>query len=653
GLIKVDQTAFDNVGISKQGNLLQPLKAANYKKILDEKNQSIELYKKHAFQSGEEQGTSQDSRLSILKKDIEQLNHESQLKLNDLLLDEFNNLKIKYEEKQLTGKAKKRPLTAKDIEVLKPFHWGYHFDKILKNGVDAIITNPPWEIFKPNAREFFLEHNDLVRKSKMDIKNFEKEQKKLLQNPEIAETWLEYQSQFPHISAYYRSSEDYKNQISVVNGKKAGTDINLYKLFLERCFHLLQDGGKCGIIVPSGIYTDLGTKQLREMLFSQTSIDALFGLSNERFIFEGVDHRFKFSLLTFHKGGVTDSFMTAFRINPREAIRVDRLDTFLKNKDEQINIPVSLIRCLSPDSLSVMEFKNDIDIRIAQKMLKFPLLGEKIDGKWNLRLTREFDMTNDSHLFQQQPGKGKLPLYEGKMIHQFTHKYAEPRYWVDEKEGRKAVLGRKGTDSGQKLDYQSYRFVYRSVAASTNERSLIASVIPPNVFFGHSMNASTIFKKGTDGKPLIKPSEILFVTACLNSFVFDFGIRQRVSQNLTMFYIYQMSMPRLTKTDRHFTEIVQRAAKLICTTPEFDELARDVGLNSHKNGVTDECDRAQLRAELDGIIAHLYGLTEGEFGYILSTFPIVAEETKQAALSAYRALIPNSSEVVNRLEQAF
>ncbi|MGB3640943.1 MAG: DNA methyltransferase, partial [Rivularia sp. (in: cyanobacteria)] len=276
GLIKVDETAFDNVGISKQGNLLQPLKAANYKKILDEKNQSIELYKKHAFQSGEEQGTSQDSRLSMLKKDIEQLNQDSQIKLNDLLLDEFNNLKIKYEEKQLTGKAKKRGLTAKDIEVLKPFHWGYHFDKILKNGVDAIITNPPWEIFKPQAKEFFAEYSDLVTKNKMDIKTFEKQQKQLLANPEIAEAWLEYQSQYPYVSAYYRSSEDYKNQISIVNGRKAGTDINLYKLFLERCFHLLRDGGECGIVIPSGIYTDLGTKQLREMLFSQTKVTGLF-----------------------------------------------------------------------------------------------------------------------------------------------------------------------------------------------------------------------------------------------------------------------------------------------------------------------------------------------------------------------------------------
>jgi hypothetical protein len=67
----------------------------------------------------------------------------------------------------------------------------------------------------------------------MDIKSFQKAQKKLLENSEVAAAWLEYQSKFPYVSAYYRSADDYRNQISVVNGRKAGTDINLYKLFLE------------------------------------------------------------------------------------------------------------------------------------------------------------------------------------------------------------------------------------------------------------------------------------------------------------------------------------------------------------------------------------------------------------------------------------
>ena len=82
--------------------------------------------------------------------------------------------------------------------------------------------------------------------------------------------------------------------------------------------------------------------------------------------------------------------------------------------------------------------------------------------------------------------------------------------------------------------------------------------------------------------------------------------------------------------------IVERAAKLICTTPEFDDLAKEVGLGSHKKGVTDPKVRAQLRAELDGMIAHLYGLTESEFAHILSTFPLVAEEVKSAAMEEFQ-----------------
>ena len=43
-----------------------------------------------------------------------------------------------------------------------------------------------------------------------------------------------------------------------------------------------------------------------------------------------------------------------------------------------------------------------------------------------------------------------------------------------------------------------------------------------------------------------------------------------------------------------------------------------------------------LRAELNGQIAHLYGLTETEFAHILNTFPLVTEPVKVAALNAYR-----------------
>ncbi|MFN7555728.1 Eco57I restriction-modification methylase domain-containing protein [Microcystis sp.] len=630
GLIRVDEKSFNLMG---EENILQTLTAQNYQAILAEKNRSIELYKEHAFRLGEVEGTPQENRLQMLRNHIEDVNRESVQKLNQILLDEFSGkLSIKYESAQLTGKAKKRLLTLSDMQSLKPFHWGYHFDKLIteKGGFDVIITNPPWEVFKPQAKEFFSQHSDLVTKNKMDIKTFEKEQKKLLTNPEIAQAWLEYQSQYPHVSLYFRSSEQYKNQISIVNGKKQGTDINLYKLFVEQCFNLLHPRGYCGIIIPSGIYTDLGTKQLREMLFSHCQLGTLFGLSNERFIFEGVDHRLKFFLFDFAKGKNTEVFNAVFRINPREAISKNELEIFLYNKDEQVQISTNLIRKLSPDSLSVMEFKQDIDIHIAEKMSRFPLLGETLPDTWNLKLTSEFHMTNDSYLFKTEPAEGRLPLYEGKMIHQFTHQYALPKYWLDEKEARQALLKRGEVDKGQILDYQTYRLGFRSIARNTDIRTLIVGTIPKNVFCGNSILVSSDIS--------ISNTELIFLEAILNSLIIDFCARQKVSANINMFYIYQLPIPRLKEGDKYFQEIVENAAKLICTTEEFEQLAKEVGIGSHKNGVTEEAERMAIRAKLDAIVAHLYELTPTEFQHILSTFPLVPESVKTATLKAYQTL---------------
>jgi hypothetical protein len=623
GLMHVDDHDFDER--HTQGHLF----VKPYRQVLAEKNQAIYTYRNSANVAG---------ALLAQRTNIEEMKTEAMKPLNDILLHMFVQLGIRFEEatwdeaKKKEGRPKKRALNIQDIETLHPFHWGYEFDQVIneRGGFDAIITNPPWEIFKPNAKEFFVEYSDLVTKKKMTIKEFEKAQEDLLANDEVRDAWLEYQSAFPHLSAYYRSADQYRNQISIINGKKAGTDINLYKLFLEQCFNLLSPHGRCGIILQGGIYTDLGSKQLREMLLGHCQVDSLFGLSNEKFIFENVHHAQKFCLLTFEKGGETDSFRAAFRINPREAVSSENLWDLLHSPAQHVSLSVELVRRLSPDSLSIAEIKNAIDVRIAEKILAFPLLGERVEEKWNLILTREFDMTNDSSLFKTSPGKGRLALYEGKMIHQFTHKFAEPRYWVSEREGRTALLGREN-DLGQSLDYQKYRLGFRDVAASTNERTMIASIVPPGTFCGNTLITTTAPDNG---------SELIFIAGLLNGLVVDYSIRQKVTNHCNMFYVYQLSIPRLTSHDFAFPPILSRSAKLICTTPEFDDLAREVGLGSHKNGVTDPTERAKLRAELDGMIAHLYGLTEEEFIHVLSTFPIVEQSVKDAALEAYRELAP-------------
>jgi len=619
GLMRVD-----DAGVEKRLRE-QDLFRKSYRQVLEEKNRLVDTYR-HA--------TACALDLTALRADTEEMRRSAHEALDGVLLCDFEELGIKFEQatwdaqKNDLGKPVKRPIKPQDIDRLEPFHWGFEFDEVLnqRGGFDAIITNPPWEIFKPNGREFFETYSDLVSKRKMSIHDFEKQRTMLLADNDIREAWLDYLSQFPHQSAYFRSAPQYRNQVSIVNGRKTGSDINLYKLFLEQCFNLLRPGGRCGVITPASVYTDLGSKQLREMLLREAHVTNLYGLSNEKYVFDAVHHAQKFCLLAFQKGGQTRHFEAAFRINPREAVSPDRLDQFLRNSAEHLRIPTRLVRRLSPDSLSVMEFKSDIDVRIAEKIYRFPRLGTTIDQAWNLVLGNEFHMTGDHELFTSSASSKSLPLYEGKMIGQFDCRFTEPRYWVDETAGRQAILGRV-QDHGQLLGYQQYRVAHRSVASSTNERTMIATVLPPNVFFGHSLNASS--------EPLAGP-DLAFCTAILNTFVLDYALRASVSQNLTMFFIYQLPVPRLTSPDTVFATIVERAGRLICTAPEFDGMAREVGLGSHRQGVTDAVPRARLRAELDGLVAHLYGLTEDEFAHILSTFPVVPDPVKAAARNAYR-----------------
>ena len=623
GLMRVDGPSFEKK--ERQGNLFRQ---RSYQEILEEKNRLIDNYR-HTATYAED--------LTALRNDIDGKKQACGDVLDDMLLDEFEQLGIKFEQatwdqaKNAQGRPKKRGLNLEDIKRMQPFHWGFEFDRVLneQGGFDAIITNPPWEILKPNAKEFFLDRSDLVSKKKMLIHDFEAEQERLLkQDTEIRDAWLEYLSSYPHVSGYFRNARQFQNQISVVDGKKAGTDINLYKLFTEQCFNLLRAGGLCGIVIPSGIYTDLGAKQLREMLFKGTLITGLFGFENRKEIFEGVHRSFKFVVLTFQRSGVTKQFPAAFMRHDAE-----ELERFPQHG--AVPISVELVRRLSPDSLSIMEFKGDQDVRIAEKMLKFPLLGEHLAGVWNVQFTREFDMTNDSDLFETSPGKGRLPLYEGKMIWQFEHQYAKPRYWVDEKKGRARILGRT-TDNGQKLDYQDYRLGFRKIARNTDHRTLIATVLSSTFC---SENFQCAIGRNLSGEILLDIGIRMLIAGMLNSFVLDYFIRQRISANVNFFYVYQLPVPRLTEKDPAFSEIVKRSARLICTTPEFDDLAKAVGLKSHKDGATDLAERARVSAELDGLIAHLYGLTEQEFAHILRTFTIVPGDVKQAAMAGFLAVI--------------
>ncbi|WP_448560441.1 hypothetical protein [Trichothermofontia sp.] len=164
-------------------------------------------------------------------------------------------------------------------------------------------------------------------------------------------------------------------------------------------------------------------------------------------------------------------------------------------------------------------------------------------------------MTSDSHLFKTELAPGRLPLYEGKMIHQFTHQWGQPKYWLDEAEVREKLLSTRIKsvrnflkslnpsfiidEKTLALDYETYRLAFRDVAANTNERTVIMTVLPPKVFCPHTMSLKQVYET----RVYLSHRERLFVFTVMNSFVIDTWLRRSITTHVSFSFVYNIPVP--------------------------------------------------------------------------------------------------------------
>ncbi|MCI0709397.1 MAG: N-6 DNA methylase [Chloroflexi bacterium] len=516
------------------------------------------------------------------------------------------------------------------------FHWGVEFPEVFYDadgylrddaGFSVIAGNPPWEIVKPDMREYYAQFDPDIESKLTRTKAEARIDELNSEDPTREQGWQAQKNRIEQQAAYYSASADYTRQ---GRGDRA-----THKLFLERMYDLLTRTGRIGYVVPSGIYTDLGTKELREMLLNEGRIDYIYGFSNERFFFKDVHHAFKFALIGAQKGVEGDGFRATFRINPRIAIAPDDLPTFLADIDNLIYMRQKSLARFNPTSLSVMEFMSARDYQVAERVYgDLPYLEDQGDDLWDVRFGTELHMTNDRDRFNQL-GNG-LPLYEGKMIHQYDSYLREASYWVEEEKGRDKFIYRNEEDTGQMLDYQVPRIAFREISNAVNTRSMIATIVPANTFCNHKLIIAKTDSFDTD----------LYLLALLNSLTIDYIIRFRVTTQISMYMVKQLPIPRLNPGNPYFDAIVPRAARLTCTTADFADLWREVmGEEWDANKpATDPAERQRLRDELDAIVAHLYGLSRADFAHILSTFPLVfppddaGQAKKERLLATYDVL---------------
>jgi hypothetical protein len=499
---------------------------------------------------------------------------------------------------------------------------------------DAVIGNPPWEVQKPNSKEFFSDVDPLYRSyGKQEALDRQPEYFRHEARVELnwihycarlkaRSNWVKYAAHpfgdqiwydklenphhdFPLAKKFEQSAADHKLWADLRKGRngfadpahpflhQGSADLNTYKMFLEAGHALLRQGGRLGLLVPSGIYSDKGAASLRRLFLKKSRWSHLYAFQNERFIFGAVHHSFKVAAVQVEKGGKPDLLRTRFRLGPGDSPEAHELERDIPNESSYLTVSVSAIEEFSPHSGAILEIRTPRDLEIAKKLYgNGVLLGDKSHDGWNIRYTTEFHMTSDSELFPPrskwedkgyrpdeyghwllgnwQPYDGPtnildrpiglilsadsaaavrldeiedvaLSLYQGGMINQFDYCASAYRRmegkrgfkWVpiawDDKRLEPQYLMGRGDFLEAEGTIRPLKMVFRDISASTNARTFLAASAY-EVPCGNSLGTMDV------GRSV--PWTLASVT---NSFTFDWVSRRRMGgSHLNLFVVEEL-----------------------------------------------------------------------------------------------------------------
>ncbi|MEU1672745.1 DNA methyltransferase [Streptomyces roseifaciens] len=563
------------------------------------------------------------------------------------------------------------------------FHWHLEFPEVFAvpesgvgvqpgtgwaGGFDAVVGNPPWERVKLQEQEFFAQRdpriaeakNAAARKRLIAELRDDRDRAHLHAEFEAAKRRAEGESHFLRTSSRFP-----------LTGRG---DINTYAVFTETDRTLTGKRGRTGVIVPTGIATDATTQFFFKDLVTKGHLVALYGFENEEKVFPGVHHSVNFALLCMAgSGSPEEPISIAFRV--RQTEQIPERSYRLTGRDIQL---------LNPNTGTCPVFRSPRDAEITLEIYRrVPVLIEEtkeVGGNpWNISFMRMFDMSNDSHLFRPSAQNSEtfddllkagwtfdgnvlvrgeerlLPLYEAKMLHHYDHRFSTyegatekqlavgtlprftveqhqdasaaplPRYWVPEQDvptgevdkdgkpimapGVRSRLAAKGWD-------REWLLGWRDICRTSDERTLIAAAAP-SYGFGHKFLLA------------LAPQAVL-LAAVWSSFVVDYTARQAVGgTSMGYFIVRQLPVPAPEQLAHHTAFIAPRVLELTYTANDMYPIARDLG-DTGAPFRWDEHRRAVIRAELDALFFHLYGITRDDTAYILDTFNVTRDNDIKA-----------------------
>lgn len=522
-------------------------------------------------------------------------------------------------------------------------HWPLTFPLVhAAGGFTCVLGNPPWERIKLQEEEFFASRNQDVAEAKNKAERNQriqwlsegmltahlypetdhsgvqaKVEKRLYIEFLAARRTAEAASAFAHVS----SDEGGRYPLTGVG------DVNTYALFAETMTQVAAEAGRAGFIVQSGIGTDDSTKRFFQSLVNGHRLVSFLGFDNAKRIFPSVHPDTPFALVT--TGATEQPAVLSHYI-----LTIDQLD----DTRRRFTLTSDEFRLINPNTLTCPVFRSERDAELTKKIYRAaPVLIDENNGDgnpWGIRFMTMFHMSNDSRLFTDASGECLTPLYEAKLIHQFDHRWATygengssrdvseaektdpnftvtPRYWVDARE-----VARRLADKDWRHDWL---LGWRDITNATNERTLIASVVP-RVGVGNKIPLFLFAEE-------ISAELAAAFLANLSSLTLDFTARQKIGgTTLNYFYIRQFPiLPPSRYTEADLAFIIPRVLELTYTAHDLKPWAQDLGFDGPTFAFHPDR-RAQLRAELDAYYARLYGLIRDELSYILDPADVMGDD---------------------------
>jgi hypothetical protein len=561
------------------------------------------------------------------------------------------------------------------------FHWYLEFPEIFEvpasgpantatgwsGGFSAVLGNPPWERVKLQEQEFFAARAPKIA----DAANAAARKKAIAElrdtDPALGKEFEEAKRQSEAESQFLRTSGRYP--LCGVG------DVNTYSVFAEHFRSTLDEHGRSGIITPTGLATDSTTAAFFGDTIRAERLAAFYDFDNEAKIFASVHHSFRFAMSSMSGG---------------ERIKEVRLSFLNRHVTDAVTRRFALeaaeVVMLNPNTgtLPIFRSRRDADITLGCYR-RHPVLvrdGDPTGNPWGLHFRTLFHMANDSDLFRtagdlelesaafdgwawQRDDQRWLPLYEAKMLSHWNHRFStyegatqaqlnvgalprlsaqqldDPdhetlsRYWVDGAEVEKAVPSNNGRD---------WLLGFRRLCRSSDLRTLIPFAFPRAAVGDNAWIVR-----------LSRPGELL--QAVLSSLIADYLIRQKLpGTTLSSYIVEQLACPRpedftLTPawSDASLSTFVRcRVLELTYTSHRIRPYAANVvGGDPGEPFRWDPDRRAQLTAELDAAMLHLYRLNRPDAEHVLDSFSVVRKyderdhgefRTKRLVLAAYDAM---------------